>query len=65
MELRAVVEIQLAGNLLETGIEQDILTVKNDDRVNDVLQVPYLVGGYDYRGVLTGVFHQCAPELRL
>ena len=40
----AVVEEEFAADLVDGGVQQGILTVENDDRVNDVLEVPDLMG---------------------
>ena len=39
----AVVEIQFLRELLQRRIQQHILSVKNDDRINDILKVTHLM----------------------
>ena len=60
---RAVVEVELVRDLLERGVEQDVLAVQDDDRVDDVLQVTHLVGGDHDGAVLGRVLHQGRAEL--
>ena len=62
---RAVVEVELVRDLLERGVEQDVLAVQDDDRVDDVLQVTHLVGGDHDGAVLGRVLHQGRAELGL
>ena len=65
MKLRAVVEVQFTCDFLHRGVQQNILTVKDYDRVDDVLQIPHLVGRDHDCGIIGSVFHNRAAELRL
>ena len=48
MKCGPVVEEEFLGNLLNACVQQDILFVQNDDRVDDVFKIPYLMGGNHY-----------------
>ena len=65
MQLRAVVEVQSACDLLHRGVQQNVLAVKDHYRVDDVLQIAHLMGGDHDGGSLGSVLHDRAPELRL
>ena len=56
MQGGTIVEGQLGSDLFKRGVYQYILLVEDDDRVDDVLQVSYLMcGDYD-GGILGSVF---------
>ena len=60
-----VVKEKLFRNFIEGGIEKDILPVKYDYGVDDVLEVPYLMGGNEQSRVFGSIFHDRFPELCL
>ena len=65
LDLRAVVEVQLLGDLLHRRVHEHRLVVQDDDRVDDVLQVAHLVRGDDEGGILGRVAGHGLAELRL
>ena len=62
MEFLAVVEIKLRGDLLDAGIHQNVLSVKDYDRVDDVLKISYLMCADDYYSILACVLHHSRTE---
>ena len=65
IDLRSVIEEKFFGNLCYACVEQNILTVKDYDRVYDIFEVFYLMCGNHDCGILRGVLHQSLAELRL
>ena len=57
VEFFAVVEIKLRGDLLDAGIHQNVLSVKDYDRVDNVLKISYLMGADDNDRILACVLH--------
>ena len=51
-QLVAVVEVELAFNLLYGGVHKHLAGVKDDYWVYDILQVLYLMGGDHHDGIL-------------
>ena len=61
----AVIEVQFFRDFSDCGIQQNLLSVKYDDWINDVFKVTDLMGrDQDYR-ILTGLFGDRFPELCL
>ena len=60
-----VVEIQFFRNFRYRCIQQHVLTVQNNDRIDDVLKIPYLVGGNEDDRVFSSVSGDSFPELCL
>jgi hypothetical protein len=44
MEFGAVVEIEFVCDLFNGCIQKHIMTVQNDNRINDILKIPDLMG---------------------
>ena len=61
----AVIEVKLLRNLLQRCIQEHVLSVEDDDRVDDVLEVTYLMGGDQDDGVLASVLCDGLSELCL
>ena len=54
----AVVEEELRSDLLDLSVQKHILLVKYHNGVDDVLQIPHLVGRDYYSRFLSSVFEQ-------
>ena len=65
MQLIAIIEVEFAADILDAGVKEHVLPVKNDDRVDQVLKVPHLMGGDDDCAVFRSEAHDGAPELGL
>ena len=65
VERGAVVEIEFARDFLHRGIQEDVALVKDDDGVDDVLEILHLMGGDDDDAIFAGEAHYGLAELCL
>ena len=63
--LCAVIEVEFGSDFFQSSIQKDVLPVKDNDRIDDVLKVADLMCGDEQGRVLASVFGYCLAELSL